>query len=422
MTPALDGVRRSPALVQEYQRRRLERSFEAFVRAAWHVVEPATVLKWNWHMSVLCAYLEALAFGRLAEPRLIINVPPGTSKSLLASVLWPAWQWTWNPAHRFLATSNDGPLVVRDSQKQRFVVESEWYQGLWGHRVTIDSSQREKTLFQTSKLGFRQGIPLRGNVTGKRGDTQIMDDPHDAKKAFSELEILSDLLAYDQAFSTRVNDAELSRRLLIMQRLRTNDLTGHLLKKSHQKWVHLCIPMEYEGSAGYDPVKDLGPAFAHLRDPRRAIGELMDPARFSRKSVAVLAEDLGEYGKAGQLQQRPTPLGGGIIKAKWWKRWSKGEPLPEILHVFCSWDTAFTERDHAQASFSVCLDWGVFYHDQLDRHCLMLLEAWYDRVDYPALRKRAKEKQLQRKPDAHLIEKKASGQSMIQDLRRGHIK
>jgi phage terminase large subunit-like protein len=406
-------------------RRTCERSFTRFVWAAWPVIEPSTPCHWNWHMDVICGYLEALHWGHLREPRLIINVPPGTSKSLLVSVLYPAWVWAQDPGHRFLTTSNDGAIVVRDALKHRYLVQTAWYRWVWGDVVEPDASQWDKTLFQNTKLGFRQAVPLRGTVTGKRGDTQIIDDPHDAKKAFSDAEILSDTMSYDNSLSTRVNNAASSRRLMIMQRLRTNDMTGHLLGKTKQAWVHVSIPMEYEGRPGFDVAKDIKPAhlarYRHLRDPRKTVGELLDPVRFPRSAVEALKEDLGEYGAAGQLQQRPQPLGGGLIKSKWWRVWDKDRPLPEPLHVFCSWDTAYTEKDYAQAAFSGCLDWAIFWHEEQERHCLLLLDAWWERVAYPDLRRKAKEKQRERQPDAHLIEQKASGLSMIQDLRRARV-
>lgn len=431
--------------VREYQRRCCERSFKIFVREAWPVIEPSTPLVWNWHMGILCGYLEALAFGHLVEPRLIVNVPPGTSKSLLVSVLYPSWIWTRDAGHRFLTTSNDGSIVVRDALKQRFLVQTEWYQGLWGQEVQPDTSQWDKTLFQTTKLGFRQAVPLRGTVTGKRGDTQIIDDPHDSKKAFSDVEIATDLQAYDQAFSTRVNNATSSRRLLIMQRLRTNDLTGHLLSKTKQHWVQVCIPMRYEGEQGFDVDRDIKPQYRaryrHLRDPRTKKGELLDPVRFPEAAVKALAEDLGEYGEAGQLQQRPQPQGGGIIAAKRWKVWPDDQPLPKLRHVFASWDTAFSEKDLERTAYSVCTVWGVWrderdipteargadgrldehHPDALGRAKLLLLSAWWDRVDWDDLLDQAviiEKKKLKGSRDAHLIEAKASGQSLIQAMRK----
>lgn len=399
-----------------------QRSFSAFFRQAWDVLEPSTPLHWNWHMETVAQYLQALWERRLrgGMPRLIVNIPPGTSKSLLVSVAWPAWIWLQDPGQRILSTSNDGTLVTRDTQKMRFLVLSEWYQERWGERVQVDPSQREKTHFATHKLGFRQGVPIKGSVTGKRGDVMIIDDPHDAKRAFSEADTAAVLEGYDQGLSTRVNNAEHSLRVLVMQRLRTNDLTGHLVAKKQQTWVHLRIPMEYEGPT-FDPVQDLGPAYAHLADPRTTKGELLDAVRFPPSAVAQLKEDLGDYGAAGQLQQRPAPMAGGILKRAWWRLWDAKRPLPTIKHCFASWDTAFSERDLKESAYSAYTLWGVWHDEQDHRDKLLLLSAWYERVGFDELKDKALEVQREKLThvgDAHLIERKASGISLIQTLRR----
>lgn len=399
----------------------LELDFGRFVREAWPILEPTTKLIWNWHMDVLCGYLQALYEGRLRVPRLIINIPPGTSKSLVASVFFQAWIWAKAPGLRFAMLSNEESLTTRDNLKMRSLVMSDWYQERWPH-VKPDRSQWEKTFFQNTDLGFRQGLTVRGGVTGKRGDIQCIDDPHDARKAFSEAEIKVATDAWDQGLSTRVNNFETSLRMVIMQRLRINDLTGHLLSKKEQPWVHLVIPMRYTGAPTYDPVRDIGPEAAHLADPRKEVGESLDKVRFTEEVLRSLREDLGEYGWAGQMQQEPIPMGGGIIKSKWWERWPKSKPLPNVAHVFCSWDTAYTEKDYAGGSYSAMTAWGVFWSEETSKYCLLLLAAWWDRVGYPDLRRKAREEEKARAPDAQLIEKKASGQSLIQDLRRGRVR
>ncbi len=414
------------AVALEIERRRMEADLEQFVRGAWAELEPQTPLLWNWHLSTLCGYLQALYEGRLRDPRLIVNIPPGTMKSLLVAVLWPSWIWSKEPGKRVLASSNDGPLVLRDNLKMRQLVTSEWYVERWGSRVVPDAAQWDKGLYQNTAKGFRQAVTIKGSVTGKRGDVQIVDDPHDAKKAFNDAEIKAGTDGWDQGMSTRVNDMQRSLRVLVMQRLRTNDLTGHLLSKRKQNWVHIKIPMEYEGAPGFDPVADIGPEAAHLADPRREIGELLDPVRFPRSAVESLKEDLGDYGTAGQLQQRPSPLSGGILKSKWWRVWgrdgkTKGLALPQLLHVFASWDTAFTEEELRNNAYSARTRWGVFYHEDLRRHALLLLGRWYERCDYPDLLKAAREetkKRLVHPGDAHLIERKASGISLIQHMRK----
>jgi len=192
--------------------------------------------------------------------------------------------------------------------------------------------------------------------------------------------------------------------------------------------------MEWKGKKGYDPVADLGPEYAHLADPRTKYGECIFPKLFPPEVIAEKKEDLGTYGSAGQLDQEPTPLTGGILKSPWWRIWPDDKPLPRILHTFASWDTAFSERDVEAAAYSACTVWGVWL-DETDvprdydpkskmpagRHKLLLLRRWYGRVDYDDLLDAAREiekAKLTKDSDAHLIEKKASGQSMLQSLRR----
>lgn len=426
---AIDAIRRSRLLVEQLgvieSREACEKSLAEFTRQAWHVIEPGAPLTWNWHLDVLCAYLEAFFSNRLK--RLILNVPPGTMKSVLVSVMGPAWKWTMTPGARIINLTNEIGLATRDSLRMRQIVASDWYQARWGHKFKLAKDQGEKLYFANSKQGFRQGLGIGANLTGKRGSFLVLDDPLDAKKAFSDLQCQTVNDTYDQAVSSRLNNPATDGICLIMQRLRTNDLTGHLMAKKATKWTVVRIPMEAEDEPGYDPVRDLGPEYAHLADPRKP-GELLFPQRFTPDVVAALKEDLGEYGVAGQLQQRPSPLSGGILKAGWWRVWPDDKPLPHVLHTFASWDTAYSEKDLEQSAYSACTVWGVWLDEQdcgpanpQGRHKLILLSVWWGRVDFPDLIARAQEIQrtkLNHAHDAHLIERKASGISLIQTLNR----
>ena len=409
-----ESIIREIALQKEWQKRMCELSLAAFAKSAWHIIEPGTKLVWNWHLDTICGYLEAFHNDQLPDKRLIINVPPGTMKSILVSVMYPAWTWIKNPELRYLAVTNEKGLATRDSLRMKQVIQSEWYQSHW--LLSFQPDQNEKTLFANEKHGFRQSIGVDAGVTGKRGDCLLLDDLIDAKDAFSDVIRKGVNNAWDQALCSRLNDLDKSGVLLIMQRLHEQDLTGHLLKKVHSKWTILSIPMEYEEAPQFDAGKDIGRP--DLNDPRTKKGELLFPARFTAKSVESLKEDLGEYGSAGQLQQRPVPSGGGIIKSHWWRMWPDDKPLPACEHVFLSYDTAFSERDMKNSAFSAMTRWGVFWHEQRQRYCLICLGRWFDRVGYDELRKLAKEWDKLYSPDAHLIEKKATGISLIQDLRR----
>lgn len=403
------------AILTELSRIDCEEEFAQFVEEAWHVLEPTTELSWNWHIETVCGYLEALHERKIK--RLIINIPPGSLKSLLVSVFYPAWVWTKDPGHRFLSVANGDTLAVRDSQKHKWLVESDWYQARWPMEIAKD--QAGKGLFGNKEKGIRQAIGITANITGLRGDTQLWDDLLDATKADSEAERLAVINAIDQKLSSRLNNPEEGVICLIMQRLQEDDPTGHLLRLKKEKWVHLVIPMEYEGYPTFDAGKDIGRP--DLNDPRTKKGELLDKNRYTKKTVEGMKEQLGSYGSSGQLQQRPVPKGGGIIKKDMWQKWPEGKPLPLCIHVFSSYDTAFEERDIKSNAYSARTDWGIFEDESTGKYAMILLGAWHGQVGFPQLRNEARTHHRHLRADRALIEKKASGHSLLQELRKAKI-
>jgi phage terminase large subunit-like protein len=401
-------------LKEELEKRECEESLAQFTRSAWHIIEPGTPLIWNWHLDTICGYLMAFHRGELPDKRLIINIPPGTLKSILVSVMYPAWTWISRPSERFLSITNEQGLAIRDALRMKQIITSEWFQTKWP--LALQADQNEKTLYANDQRGFRQSQGITASNTGKRGDVIIIDDPIDAKHAFSDVIRQGVNDTWDQSLSSRLNHLEESGVLLIMQRLHEDDLTGHLLKKVKSKWTVLSIPMRYEGAPTFDPGKDIGRP--DLNDKRTKKGELLFPKRFSKKSVESLEEDLGEYGTSGQLQQRPVPAGGGILKKHWWRIFPDDVKLPVCDHIFHSWDTAFSEADMKTAAFSACTRWGIFWHEQRERYCILALGMWFERLGYDELRAKLKELDKKYNPDVNLIEKKSTGISLIQDMKR----
>lgn len=307
------------------------RSLADFAKRAWRVLEPATPLKWGWALDAICAHLEAVTDGRIN--RLLMNVPPGMMKSLLTGVIWPAWEWgpRGMPETRFLGTSHKEALAVRDSMKCRRLIQSEWYQTLWPTRLTSD--QNAKTKFENDATGFREAMAFT-SMTGSRGDRVILDDPLSADDANSDAALEKADLSFTEALPSRVNN-ETSAIVVIMQRLHQRDTSGIILDRK-MPYVHLCLPMRFEADR-----RCVTPIFT---DPRTYDGELLFPERFGEAQVADLEKTLMAYATAGQLQQRPTPRGGGMIKRQWL-------PIVKAVPAGCrwvrAWDLAATATDQA---------------------------------------------------------------------------
>lgn len=275
-------------------------TFAGFFREAWHVMEPATPLRWAWHMDAISEHLQAITDGQLT--RLIINVPPGSSKSLEVSVAWQGYEWGPRDlqGQKFLSTSYELGNVTRDTRKTRDLILSDWYRTLW----PIELVRSGETSFANVRTGTREGVPF-GSLTAKRGDRLTIDDPHSLDGAESEIEREKAVRRFIEGGQNRLNDQVKSAIVIVMQRLHERDLTGELLARD-LGYEHLMIPMEFEPERRC--VTGIG-----WQDPRTYDGELMDPARFPRVAVELLKKD-NDYMWAGQYQQRPAPRQGGMFK------------------------------------------------------------------------------------------------------------
>ena len=285
-----------------------------YIVGAWRVVEPGKEYVRGWHIDAICDHLEAVTRGEIQN--LIINIPPRHMKSLTVCVFWPTWEWTWQPQSRWLFTSYADTLAIRDSLKCRRIIQSRWYQQNWGDVFQLTGDQNQKSRFENDKTGYRVSSGVGGVSTGEGGDRVIADDPIKAIDASSEAMRKSVIEWWDQSMSTRINDPHKSAKVIIMQRLHEQDLTGYLLDKMQtdgEHYEHLCLPAEYEPT---QHITCLG-----WSDPRSESNELLWPARYNDKAITNLKRALGSYGTAGQLQQRPAPAEGGMLKRTWWRFW-----------------------------------------------------------------------------------------------------
>jgi len=381
-----------------------------FTKAAWPTIEPGVEFKNNWHIDAISDHLQAVVEGDIK--RLIINVPPRHMKSISVAVALPAWTWASQPFKKFLYASYASSLSIRDSTKCRRLIDSPWYKAHFGDKFKLTDDQNQKQRFENDKTGYRIATSVGGALTGDGGDIIVVDDPHNSVEADSSKVREGVLEWWDQAMQTRLNDPKTGAFVIIMQRLHEQDLTGHILANElGNEWDHLCLPARYEIGHPTQNRSSLG-----FTDPRTEEGELLWPDRMDENTLTTLERSLGSYAAAGQLQQRPSPKGGGILKSSWWVPWER-EELPEVSYVIQSWDTAFETKE--SSSYSARTTWGVFKHNGHD--CLIVLDMWYDKVNYPELRKLAQEAYDDWEPDAVLIEKKASGASLLHDLRQAGV-
>lgn len=404
----------------EKARRAASASLYEFVKQSWHVVEPGIQFMESWHIEEICEHLEAVSAGEIH--RLLINIPPRHSKSTIVSVMWPAWEWITDPAQKFLCASYSGTLSTRDNLKTRRLLQSPWYQERWGHMFKFAGDQNAKQRFENDKTGYRLATSVGGTATGEGGSRLILDDPHGAQAAQSEAMRESDLEWFDMVWSTRLNNPKTDAMVTVMQRLHERDISGHILNDI-RGWEHICIPAEWDGKHR----KTILGAY----DPRKIKGELICPDRFGDKEITMLKQLLGSYGSAGQLQQDPTPSGGGILKTKHFGLWSADDGLPPFEYILQSYDCAFTEKTTGDPT--ACTVWAMFTHKG-ERNA-MLIDAWDEHLSYPDLRAKAikdwtteyggmsKESphSRARRPDRILVEAKASGQSLLQDLRLAKV-
>lgn len=338
--------REKVAMLEEAERdadgvRRRCQSFASFVKEAWKVIEPGTTLKWNWHLDAMCDHLEAISRGQL-KPRLIINVPPGSSKSTIVSVMWQAYEWgPLGKRHlRYVSTSFDLINVKRDTSKTLDLVRSEWFQSLWPE---VELKTEGVLSFSNYNTGSRLGVAFK-SVTGKRGDRLIVDDPHSVDGAESETQRDTATRRFIEGGLNRTNDWETSAIVIVMQRLHEEDLTGVLLARDYG-FIHLMIPMEFEPARRCTtPLKVADPDRPGQKkdwtDPRSYDGELMDPVREPPEAIADKKKS-GDYMYAGQYQQRPAPREGGMFKVD---KISIVDHCPAGGVTWAGWDLAGSKR------------------------------------------------------------------------------
>lgn len=319
---------------QEQQPQAYAPALREFVKEAWQILEPVSPLVWNWHLDLICDYLTLIRDNNFKKKcgeeleGIIFNVPPRTMKSLLISVFFPIWVWTTDPSRRFMFVSYSEKLSTQHSVYRRNVIESGWYQRHWGSVFSLSRDQNVKSHYENSRRGTMFSTGMQATATGMGGDVLIFDDPLNPEQAISQVEREAVNLRFDTTFRSRINDPVTGVKIIIMQRLHEQDLTGHVLARDSNRWKHVSL------SAIAEKDESLKFPVSKKRRRRRA-GELLWPKRLPQSFLSSQRIGMGSWAFSGQYQQSPAPLDGGIIRRQWMRFYRQ---LPESFEFMVqSW-------------------------------------------------------------------------------------
>lgn len=317
-----------PVFALQIEAEYCRRSFEFFVKRAWEHIDPAPLV-WGEHMSAICTHLQKMGEGKLRK--LIITIAPGHAKSMIVSVLFPAWMWARNPKWQNFAAAHNRDLCMRDAVRSRTLMMTPWFrERFMGAREGSEAwdfseDENNKGRYVNTRGGARTCVSV-GSGTGFRADHMGIDDPLNAMDATSKIELEKVIEWYKTTTVSRFNNPKTATRVIIMQRLAENDLVGYLLEND-KEFVHLNLPTEYE-----ERNKCVTPFWS---DPRTEEGQLLFPELFDASVVTEMKRSMGSFVFASQHQQRPIPLEGGMIKASYFEgRWDTLEDRYDQQNIY----------------------------------------------------------------------------------------
>jgi hypothetical protein len=319
--------------------------FVSFAQRCFRELNPRTHFAMGWHIEIIAAKLTGLHGGKIR--RLIINLPPRYLKSLLVSVAFPAWCLGHDPSAQILCVSYAQDLADKLTRDCRHIVASDWYRGVLSTRLSPQRAAMPE--FDTTAQGCRLATSVGGVLTGRGADVIIIDGPLKPEEALSQTQRQAANEWYDHTLYSRLNNKLAGAIVLIMHRLHEDDLTGHVLAQEASDVVRFPAIAEDHETPLLDTV--LGPQYFARRR-----GEALHPEREPLSVLAHIRRTIGEYNFAGQYQQAPAPLGGGLVKAAWFRRYGPDELPPRFERILQSWDTA--NRATELSDFSVCTSWA----------------------------------------------------------------
>jgi predicted phage terminase large subunit-like protein len=375
----------------------LRQDLSTFAARCFYDLNPQTELAMNWHLEVIAAKLTAVRQGKIR--RLIINLPPRHLKSLMASIAFPAWCLGHDPSAQVLCVSYAEALSNKLARDCRSIILSPWYRRIFPTRLAAHRQAVQE--FLTTRQGYRLATSNGGVLTGRGADIILIDDPLKPEEALSDTQRQAANEWFSHTLYSRLNNKRTGAIVIIMQRLHEDDLVGHVL--TQEPWEVISFPAIAEEDEVHKIETILRP-----RTFIRRRGEALHPEREPLDTLDRIRQTIGEYNFAGQYQQSPAPLGGGLVKAEWFKYYGEKDRPESFDRIVQSWDTA--NKATELSDFSVCTTWGVKGKD------LFLLAVFRQRLEYPALKRAVREQLCQFGANEVLIEDKASGTQLIQEL------
>jgi predicted phage terminase large subunit-like protein len=402
-----------------------KRSYFHFYRDAYAQLHPGEQYDENWHAKYICDVLQK-EFGRVKcdklpkGPDIIINIPFRSSKSLICTIIFPVWCWTQDPTTKFICASYAESLSLEHAKKAKDLINSIWFRHIY---PDFKLKSEAASFYETPQGGFRKSIGMKGQITGSGSDFIICDDPQKPSEAASSVERVNTQDFYNGTLYSRLNQPDMGVRIIIMQRLHEEDLSGHLLaKKPHN---HICIPVAIESDKDKELVSppelikyytSLESAKDKEEDTNSSYKKLLYwPTRFSQEIIKDFVGSLGEYNAAGQLWQRPAPSEGGILKRKYFTIIEAKDVVrdPDISPIHFIFDTAYTEKTTNDPTGGI----AVFAKD----HNIYITNITEVRKAFPQLIDYVKQwvplNGYQNASKVY-VEPKASGKSVVDQLKR----
>jgi predicted phage terminase large subunit-like protein len=317
-------------------------------------------------------------------------MPPRHTKSEFASYLFPAWMIGKFPKMKIMQVSHNAELAGRFGSKVRNLIDSNEYKQIFGD-VKLREDSKAKGRWETSHGGEYYAAGVGGSITGRGADLLIIDDPHTEQDALSDNAMDRAYEWYSSGPRQRLQPG--GSILLVMTRWAEDDLTGRLLKSQSEpkadKWELIEFPAIMPSG------KPVWPEYWDLEELEKV-----------KASISIRHWN-------AQYMQNPVADEGAIIKREWWQVW-KGE-IPKLKHVIQSYDTAFSAKE--SADYSAITTWGVF-EPTPGVNGLILLDAERGRWDFPQLKQKALESYKYWEPESVIVEAKATGQPLIQEMRK----